>query len=92
MASVWMLLVAVVIILVTLYFLLLTYRLTFHPLAKIPGPLINKLTGWPNLSAVLTGRRHIIMHQLHQRYGYCYLRLQAPVTNTMLRTNRPLCS
>jgi cytochrome P450 len=49
--------------------LLCIYRLFFHPLAKYPGPLAYKLSGWPLLWQAYTGDRHI--HHLldHERYG-----------------------
>ncbi|KAL3425968.1 cytochrome p450 family protein [Phlyctema vagabunda] len=57
----------------TIYFILMStiivYRLYFHPLAGVPGPLLAKISGWPNWVQARAGRRHIQMQQLHDLYG-----------------------
>ncbi|TFK45973.1 cytochrome P450 [Heliocybe sulcata] len=46
------------------------YRLSpFHPLAKIPGPIINKITSLRLAYIVYSGKRHVILGELHRRYG-----------------------
>ncbi|OAP62347.1 hypothetical protein AYL99_04550 [Fonsecaea erecta] len=51
------------------FFGLAIYRLYFHPLAKYPGPLLWKLTQWPEAKSAWTGRRHIDLQLLHEQYG-----------------------
>ncbi|KAI9811993.1 MAG: hypothetical protein M1827_004885 [Pycnora praestabilis] len=46
-----------------------TYRLTLHPLAKYPGPLLGKITEAYSVYQAWTGRRHINFWDLHQQYG-----------------------
>lgn len=45
------------------------YRLYFHPLAKYPGPLLWKLTQWPEARSAWSGRRHVDLELLHEKYG-----------------------
>ncbi|KAJ7814739.1 cytochrome P450 [Mycena olivaceomarginata] len=46
------------------------YRLSpFHPLAKIPGPLLPKATSLWFAYVVYTGKRHVKLAQLHDKYG-----------------------
>ncbi|KAF2032860.1 benzoate 4-monooxygenase cytochrome P450 [Setomelanomma holmii] len=45
------------------------YRIYFHPLAKYPGPLSYKLSGWPLLWQAYTGDRHIWHLKDHEKYG-----------------------
>jgi cytochrome P450 len=49
--------------------LLCLYRIYFHPLAKYPGPLSYKLSGWPLLWQAYTGDRHIYHLLDHEKYG-----------------------
>ncbi|KAJ9602559.1 hypothetical protein H2200_013102 [Cladophialophora chaetospira] len=52
------------------YFIgLVTYRLFFHPLAKYPGPLLWKITQWPEARSAWSGRRHVDLQLLHEQYG-----------------------
>ncbi|KAH7926174.1 cytochrome P450 [Leucogyrophana mollusca] len=54
----------------TLVSVTVTYRLSpFHPLARFPGPLINKVTSLKLAHIVFSGRRHLIIQSLHQKYG-----------------------
>jgi hypothetical protein len=45
------------------------YRLTIHPLAKIPGPFLAKVTGWYPAYHAVKGRRHLDQLRCHQIYG-----------------------
>jgi hypothetical protein len=45
------------------------YRLYFHPLAKIPGPWLPRITKWWLVMQVRQGRCNIFMPQLHKKYG-----------------------
>ncbi|KAH7066097.1 isotrichodermin C-15 hydroxylase [Paraphoma chrysanthemicola] len=45
------------------------YRVYFHPLAKYPGPISYKLSGWPLLWQAYTGDRHIWHLKDHEEYG-----------------------
>ncbi|KEF61099.1 uncharacterized protein A1O9_02664 [Exophiala aquamarina CBS 119918] len=51
-------------------FLLVTiYRLTLHPLAKYPGPLRYKISGWPLVYQCYKGNRHLYSLRDHEKYG-----------------------
>lgn len=69
MASIWSYVSVISVAFLVGCVLLFSYRLLFHPLAGIPGPLSMKLTGWAHLKVVTSGRRHHILHELHQSYG-----------------------
>jgi hypothetical protein len=46
------------------------YRLSpLHPLWGFPGPLINKITSLRLAQIVYSGKRHIIIPNLHKKYG-----------------------
>ncbi len=45
------------------------YRLTLHPLAEYPGPLLGRLTDWYSVWYIWSGDRHINFYQIHQKYG-----------------------
>jgi cytochrome P450 len=45
------------------------YRLTLHPLAKYPGPLVAALTDWYTVYHLVKGDRHTDFFELHRRYG-----------------------
>lgn len=46
-----------------------TYRIFWHPLAKYPGPLLAKLTGFYMVWHAVCGRNTFVRHSLHQKYG-----------------------
>ena len=48
---------------------MILYRLTIHPLAKYPGPLLGRITGWYSVYKAWTGERHLDFYNLHQQYG-----------------------
>ncbi|KAL0057455.1 hypothetical protein AAF712_015905 [Marasmius tenuissimus] len=46
------------------------YRISpFHPLAKIPGPMIFKISKFWRMYICITGKQHIALKELHDRYG-----------------------
>jgi cytochrome P450 len=45
------------------------YRLTLHPLAKYPGPFLNKISDWPLVHSCYRGNRHIWEYFNHAKYG-----------------------
>lgn len=45
------------------------YAITFHPLAKFPGPVFAAISGIPWWKAALAGNQVSWMLELHQRYG-----------------------
>ncbi|KAG9235188.1 cytochrome P450 [Amylocarpus encephaloides] len=50
-------------------FVLSTYRVFFHPLAKYPGPLLAKLTDWYSVYHAYIGDRHLEFYRCHETYG-----------------------
>jgi cytochrome P450 len=53
----------------TYLFGLIVYRLYFHPLAKYPGKLIDKITGWHDVYYTFTSDRHLAHQALHEKFG-----------------------
>ncbi|KAF7885216.1 hypothetical protein EAF00_011034 [Botryotinia globosa] len=52
------------------YLTILTiYRLTFHPLAKYPGPFLAKITDWYSVYHAWKGDRHLEFYRCHEKYG-----------------------
>jgi hypothetical protein len=45
------------------------YYITFHPLAKVPGPKLCGVTRIPYWVACITGTDVFWLHKLHQKYG-----------------------
>ncbi|KAH7211342.1 cytochrome P450 monooxygenase [Fusarium oxysporum] len=45
------------------------YRLFFHPVAKYPGPFLNKISIIPCIWYAIKGNRHLILAELHEQYG-----------------------
>ena len=57
------------------------YRVSpFHPLAKFPGPLINKITGIRMAMVARTRKRHVYLKSLHETYGP-FVRIGASILN-----------
>lgn len=46
-----------------------TYRVFFHPLRHIPGPLSCKISMWTWVNADWNGRRAQLIRELHEKYG-----------------------
>ncbi|KAJ5020503.1 cytochrome P450, partial [Bipolaris maydis] len=63
------------------------YRVYFHPLAHIPGPILSKLTSlWLHYHAYI-GDEASVIHKLHQQYGP-YVRTIFSTTNQEYRAHR----
>ncbi|RDW62507.1 hypothetical protein BP5796_10809 [Coleophoma crateriformis] len=45
------------------------YRLTFHPLAKYPGPVLAKLTSFYKVYHAYIGDMHLDVERCHKKYG-----------------------
>ncbi|TVY15213.1 Cytochrome P450 monooxygenase hmp1 [Lachnellula arida] len=45
------------------------YRVTLHPLAKVPGPRLWAITRLPYFYNLAIGRLHFRVHELHEEYG-----------------------
>ncbi|MCJ1261146.1 hypothetical protein MMC22_001010 [Lobaria immixta] len=57
-------------VLIALYIIVISvYRLTFHPLAKYPGPWLSKVTDAPGAYHVGQGRLHIETEKAHRQLG-----------------------
>ncbi|KAI9871341.1 MAG: hypothetical protein M1830_003014 [Pleopsidium flavum] len=50
-------------------FSVIAYRLTVHPLASYPGPILAKITDWYNVYHAWKGDRHLELWRIHQVYG-----------------------
>ena len=49
---------------------MVTYRLSpFHPLSDIPGPRLAKITKFWGAHLTWTGRQHLHLKALHDKYG-----------------------
>ncbi|OJD19071.1 hypothetical protein AJ78_00944 [Emergomyces pasteurianus Ep9510] len=49
--------------------LVILYRLTLHPLAKYPGPLLGRITNWGTAIQASSGARHLSSRKEHEIYG-----------------------
>ena len=45
------------------------YRITIHPLAKYPGPLLQRISDWPLVVHCYKGDRHLWEYRNHVKYG-----------------------
>ncbi|KAI1826293.1 cytochrome P450-like protein [Xylaria intraflava] len=50
-------------------FAVIVYRLTWHPLARYPGPLLGRITDWYIVIHSFLGDRHIRLLELHDTHG-----------------------
>ncbi|KAI9798355.1 MAG: hypothetical protein M1835_000018 [Candelina submexicana] len=48
---------------------LAVYRIYFHQLARLPGPLLARISDLDAVLHTLMGTRHLRIHGLHQKYG-----------------------
>ncbi|RDW60060.1 putative cytochrome P450 67 [Coleophoma crateriformis] len=70
-------------------FFLAAYRLTFHPLAKYPGPFLAKITDWYSVYHAWKGDRHLEFWRCHEKYGPVFRYGPSSLsinTNTALKT------
>ena len=55
--------------LILCYLLVGTYRVTVHPLAKVPGPFWAAVSGWSTWLQIIKGDQHLHLQRLHEKYG-----------------------
>ncbi|KAI3391887.1 hypothetical protein diail_6655 [Diaporthe ilicicola] len=48
---------------------LIVYRLFFHPLAGVPGPLLQRMSGVPRIWQCYVGNRYLCEAEAHEKYG-----------------------
>lgn len=63
----------------------LFYRLTLHPLANYPGPILARLTDWVAVYQTLGGDRHHIQLDDHRKYGAYDSHSLYPALDTKLK-------
>ncbi|KAL6409139.1 putative P450 monooxygenase [Ilyonectria robusta] len=59
----------IVILIVAALCLPLIYNVFFHPVARIPGPFFAKLSDIWHAYHLSTGTRHMLLYDLHKKYG-----------------------
>lgn len=45
------------------------YNIVLHPCARLPGPLLFRMTIFPNLYYSWKGTKHLKVYELHKQYG-----------------------
>ena len=68
---------------------IIVYRLTLHPLARYPGPIIGKVTDWYSVYHAFKGDRHLDFYHLHQKYGN---RIRGLMNGRLIVSHRQICS
>lgn len=64
------------------------YRLTLHPLAKYPGPLLGRITDWYSVIRSIKGDRHIEFLRLHEKHGMPVMS-KSNISQVQLTTSGP---
>ena len=50
--------------------IVVSYRVSpFHPLHPFPGPILYRCTDLTIMFTVATGKRHLVIADLHEKYG-----------------------
>jgi hypothetical protein len=65
----------------------LCYRLTLHPLAEYPGPVLARLTDWIDTYQTSTGDRHLIQLEDHKKYGAYHIYIAVATHGDPAKTN-----
>ncbi|KAL8792651.1 MAG: hypothetical protein Q9195_004779 [Heterodermia aff. obscurata] len=60
----------------------IAYRITLHPLAKYPGPLLGRITDWYSVIRSAVGDRHIHFLELHHKYADGLQKIYGTKANT----------
>ncbi|KAE8343840.1 hypothetical protein BDV24DRAFT_161142 [Aspergillus arachidicola] len=66
---IWGTVLSISVLVVLHYAIYAVYNITFHPLAKYPGPKVAAMTRTVYTSHLLSGRLVRFLHQTHQKYG-----------------------
>ncbi|KAE8365303.1 cytochrome P450 [Aspergillus caelatus] len=66
---IWSTILFISMLLVLHYAIYAVYNITFHPLAKYPGPKVAAMTRLLYSSHLLSGKLVDFLHQTHQKYG-----------------------
>ena len=64
------------------------YRLKLHPLAKYSGPWLAAVTDWWTILHLARGDRHLVLYELHQRYGKPFPELSTIQCDTHIRKGK----
>ena len=65
---------------------ILFYRLRLHPLARYPGPLVAKITGFYAVYHAFIGDLHLDMLECHRKYGQCSIDVYVSFSDEMQAT------